>query len=196
MALMASFTPKNYRGLKKFADISQFANENDEIQVVVENIDAEERKLTLSHKRLFADPWKDISQTYPIGSKHVATIRKSVKQGLFAELEEGIEGFIDVTELSWIKKIKDATQFSLLDDKLEVVVLGFDTTKRKVSLSHKRIEEDPWAKVDETTFGANTVHHGTVTEIKGKGILSDLIMGLKHFQKKRICLRMTTPLHK
>lgn len=84
----------------------------------------------------------------------------------------------------------------LLDDKLEVVVLGFDTTKRKVSLSHKRIEEDPWAKVDETTFGANTVHHGTVTEIKGKRYIVRLDNGIEAFSKKRICLRMTTPLHK
>lgn len=174
---------------KKFTDISQFASENDEIQVVVEDINADQRKLTLSHKRLSADPWKNISLTYPIGSKHVASIRKALKHGLLAELEEGIEGFIDVTELSWIKKIKDATQFSISDDKLEVVVLGYDTKKRKVSLSYKRIVEDPWAKADETTFGVNTVHHGIVTDIKGKRYVIRLDNGIEAYSKEKDMLK-------
>ena len=174
---------------KRFTDISQFACENDEIQVIVEDINADQRKLTLSHKRLFVDPWENISLTYPIGSKHVASIRKVLKQGIFAVLEEGIEGFIDVKELSWIKKIKDATQFSISDDKLEVVVLGYDTKKRKVSLSHKRIVEDPWAKADETTFGANTVHHGIVTDIKGKKYVIRLDNGIEAFSKEKDMLK-------
>jgi small subunit ribosomal protein S1 len=145
-----------------------FVSVGDEIDVVVLSLDREERKMSLGIKQLTPDPWTDITSKYPKGSKHTGTIRNFTNFGVFVELEEGIDGLIYISDLSWTKKVKHPSEVVTVGDQLEVVVLELDVEGRKLSLGHKQTQDNPWDKY-ETTFAEGTVHNSELTEIVDKG---------------------------
>ena len=145
-----------------------FVKVGDEIEAVVLTLDREERKISLGMKQLSEDPWKNIADKYPLGSKHVGTVRNFTNFGVFVELEEGIDGLIYISDLSWTKKIKHPSEFCAVGDKLDVVVLELDTEARRISLGHKQLQENPWDKF-ETKYAEGTVHNGTAVEVFDKG---------------------------
>lgn len=145
-----------------------FVNIDDEVEAVILTLDREERKMSLGIKQLTTDPWTDITAKYPQGSKHVGTVRNFTNFGVFVELEEGIDGLIHISDLSWTKKIKHPAEFVSVGDKLEVVVLELDVNSRKLSLGHKQIEPNPWDKY-EVEFGVGTIHNGTISRFTDKG---------------------------
>ncbi|MBS1548927.1 MAG: 30S ribosomal protein S1 [Bacteroidetes bacterium] len=145
-----------------------FVKVGDEIEAVVLTLDREERKISLGMKQLTEDPWKNIAEKYPLGSKHVGTVRNFTNFGVFVELEEGIDGLIYISDLSWTKKIKHPSEFCAVGDKLDVVVLELDTEARRISLGHKQLQENPWDKF-ETKYAEGTVHNGTAVEVFDKG---------------------------
>jgi small subunit ribosomal protein S1 len=142
-----------------------FLNVSDEIDTVVLSIDREERKMSLGIKQLMPDPWASIVEKYPVGSKHKATVRNFTNFGIFVELEEGIDGLVHISDLSWSKKIKHPSEFCNIGDDLEVVVLEVDQDNRRLSLGHKQLEENPW-DVFESVFLEGSTHEGTVTAIE------------------------------
>lgn len=142
-----------------------FLNVGDEIDTVVLSIDREERKMSLGIKQLMPDPWASIVEKYPVGSKHKATVRNFTNFGIFVELEEGIDGLVHISDLSWSKKIKHPSEFCNIGDDLEVVVLEVDQDNRRLSLGHKQLEENPW-DVFESVFLEGSTHEGTVTAIE------------------------------
>ena len=142
-----------------------FLNVGDEIDTVVLSIDREERKMSLGIKQLMPDPWASIVEKYPVGSKHKATVRNFTNFGIFVELEEGIDGLVHISDLSWSKKIKHPSEFCNIGDDLEVVVLEVDQDNRRLSLGHKQLEENPW-DVFESVFLEGSTHEGTVTSIE------------------------------
>lgn len=142
-----------------------FLNVGDEIESVVLSIDREERKMSLGIKQLMPDPWASIVEKYPVGSKHKATVRNFTNFGIFVELEEGIDGLVHISDLSWSKKIKHPSEFCNIGDELEVVVLEVDQDNRRLSLGHKQLEENPW-DVFESVFLEGSKHEGTVTNIE------------------------------
>lgn len=119
-------------------------------------------------KQLSEDPWKNISEKYPLGSQHVGTVRNFTNFGVFVELEEGIDGLVYISDLSWTKKIKHPSEFCAVGDKLDVVVLELDTEARRISLGHKQLSENPWDKF-ETKYAEGTVHNGTAVDVFDKG---------------------------
>lgn len=119
-------------------------------------------------KQLSKDPWENIEAKYPVGSQHVGTVRNFTNFGVFVELEEGIDGLIYISDLSWTKKIKHPSEFCNVGDKLDVVVLELDTAARRLSLGHKQLQENPWDKF-ETKYAEGTVHNGTATDVFDKG---------------------------
>lgn len=145
-----------------------FVKIGDEIEAVVLTLDREERKISLGIKQLTPDPWADIQTKYPVGSNHVGTVRNFTNFGVFVELEEGIDGLIYISDLSWTKKIKHPSEFCTVGDKLDVTVLELDTEARRLSLGHKQLTENPWDKF-ETKYAEGTVHAGTATEVFDKG---------------------------
>ena len=145
-----------------------FVSVGDEIDAVILTLDREDRKMSLGIKQLTPDPWTDITSKYPVGSKHKGIVRNFTNFGVFVELEEGIDGLIYISDLSWTKKIKHPSEFCAVGDKLEVVVLELDVEGRKLSLGHKQTTENPWDKY-ETEFGLDTVHNAEVSEIVDKG---------------------------
>jgi len=142
-----------------------FLNVGDEIDTVVLSIDREERKMSLGIKQLMPDPWASIVEKYPVGSKHKATVRNFTNFGIFVELEEGIDGLVHISDLSWSKKIKHPSEFCNIGDEMEVVVLEVDQDNRRLSLGHKQLEENPW-DVFESVFLEGSTHEGTVTGIE------------------------------
>ncbi|MGB6036198.1 MAG: 30S ribosomal protein S1 [Cryomorphaceae bacterium] len=142
-----------------------FLNVGDEIDTVVLSIDREERKMSLGIKQLMPDPWASIVEKYPVGSKHKASVRNFTNFGIFVELEEGIDGLVHISDLSWSKKIKHPSEFCNIGDDLEVVVLEVDQDNRRLSLGHKQLEENPW-DVFESVFLEGSTHEGTVTSIE------------------------------
>ncbi|MDX9798826.1 MAG: S1 RNA-binding domain-containing protein, partial [Bacteroidales bacterium] len=130
--------------------------------------DREERKMSLGIKQLIPDPWGDIVTKYPIGSKHEATVRNFTNFGIFVELEEGVDGLIHISDLSWSKKIKHPAEFTKVGEKIQVVVLEVDSESRRLSLGHKQLEENPW-DVFETIFTIGSVHKGTILNMGDKG---------------------------
>jgi len=142
-----------------------FLNVGDEVEAVVLSIDREERKMSLGIKQLMPDPWADIIEKYPVGSKHKSTVRNFTNFGIFVELEEGIDGLVHISDLSWSKKIKHPSEFCNIGDELEVVVLEVDQDNRRLSLGHKQLEENPW-DVFESVFLEGSKHEGTVTHIE------------------------------
>ncbi|PKQ45523.1 30S ribosomal protein S1 [Confluentibacter flavum] len=145
-----------------------FVSVGDEVQAVILTLDREERKMSLGIKQLTSDPWTDITTKYPLGSKHVGTVRNFTNFGVFVELEEGIDGLIYISDLSWTKKIKHPSEFCAVGDKLDVVVLELDVEGRKLSLGHKQTTVNPWDEY-ETDFALETVHTAVISEIVDKG---------------------------
>ncbi|MCA0153822.1 30S ribosomal protein S1 [Winogradskyella vincentii] len=145
-----------------------FVAVGDEIDAVILTLDREDRKMSLGIKQLTPDPWTDITSKYPVGSKHSGIVRNFTNFGVFVELEEGIDGLIYISDLSWTKKIKHPSEFCNVGDKLDVVVLELDVEGRKLSLGHKQTTENPWDKY-EKEFALGTSHNAAVTEIVDKG---------------------------
>ncbi|MEX0998205.1 MAG: 30S ribosomal protein S1 [Flavobacteriaceae bacterium] len=145
-----------------------FVNVGDEVEAVILTLDREERKMSLGIKQLTPDPWTDITSKFPVGSKHKGVVKNFTNFGVFVELEEGIDGLIYISDLSWTKKIKHPSEFTNVGDTLEVVVLELDVEGRKLSLGHKQTETNPWDKY-EKEFALGTKHTAKVTEIVDKG---------------------------
>lgn len=145
-----------------------FVNVGDKIEAKILTLDREDRKMSLGIKQLTPDPWTDITNKYPVGSKHVGEVRNFTNFGVFVELEEGIDGLIYISDLSWTKKIKHPSEFCKVGDKLDVVVLELDVDGRKLSLGHKQTETNPWDKYSDE-FAVGTKHAASITEIVDKG---------------------------
>ncbi|HDZ03561.1 hypothetical protein LCGC14_0127430 [marine sediment metagenome] len=145
-----------------------FVNVGDEVEAVVLTLDREDRKMSLGIKQLTPDPWTDITTKYPVASKHKGIVRNFTNFGVFVELEEGIDGLIYISDLSWTKKIKHPSEFTNVGDTLEVEVLELDVEGRKLSLGHKQTTENPWDKY-ETEFALGTVHTATISDVVDKG---------------------------
>ena len=145
-----------------------FVKVGDEVEAEVLTLDREDRKISLGIKQLNKDPWENIEAKYPVGSTHVGTVRNFTNFGVFVELEEGIDGLIYISDLSWTKKIKHPSEFCAVGDKLDVIVLELDTQARRLSLGHKQLTENPWDKF-ETKYAEGTVHAGKATEVHDKG---------------------------
>ena len=147
-----------------------FVNVGDEIEAVVLTLDRESRKMSLGIKQLTQDPWTDITKKFPIGSKHTGSVRNFTNFGVFIELEEGIDGLIYISDLSWTKKIKHPSEFLALNDKIEVIILDLDVEGRKLSLGHKQTKSNPW-DVYEKDFAVDTLHNSEVSEVIEKGAI-------------------------
>ncbi|MFP9118206.1 30S ribosomal protein S1 [Flavobacterium sp. RNTU_13] len=145
-----------------------FVKVGDEVEAVILTLDREDRKMSLGIKQLTQDPWTDITTKYPVGSRHTGIVRNFTNFGIFVELEEGIDGLIYISDLSWTKKIKHPSEFVNVGDKLDVVVLELDVDGRKLSLGHKQTQANPWDKYEDS-FAVGTVHNGTIAEIVDKG---------------------------
>ncbi|UJF31143.1 30S ribosomal protein S1 [Kaistella sp. 97-N-M2] len=145
-----------------------FVKVGDEVEAEILTLDREDRKVSLGMKQLNEDPWSNIESKYPVGSQHVGTVRNFTNFGVFVELEEGIDGLIYISDLSWTKKIKHPSEFCAVGDKLNVIVLELDTAARRLSLGHKQLLENPWDKF-ETKYAEGTVHAGKATEVFDKG---------------------------
>ncbi len=161
-----------------------FMNIGDEVEAVVLTLDREERKMSLGIKQLIPDPWLSIVNKYPVNSKHEAVVRNFTNFGIFVELEEGVDGLIHISDLSWSKKIKHPAEFTKIGDKIEVVVLEVDVENRRLSLGHKQLEENPW-DVFESIFTLNSIHKGTITNISDKGAIVALPYGVEGFAPTR-----------
>ncbi len=161
-----------------------FVKVGDEVDAVVLTLDREDRKMSLGIKQLTPDPWTDITTKYPVGSKHKGIVRNFTNFGVFLELEEGIDGLIYISDLSWTKKIKHPSEFVTVGDTLEVVVLELDVEGRKLSLGHKQTTENPWDKY-ETEFGLDTIHKATIAEIVDKGATIDFNEDITAFVPQR-----------
>jgi small subunit ribosomal protein S1 len=165
-----------------------FLKEGQEIECVILNIDREERKMSLGMKQLAADPWADIEFKYPVRSKHTAKVRNFTHFGIFAELEEGVDGLVHISDLSWTKRIKHPSEFCNVGDEVEVMVLEVDKENRRLSLGHKQVEENPW-EVFSNVFTPGSVHEGTITGRAGQNFVVSLAYGVegtvtaKHLKK-------------
>jgi len=145
-----------------------FVKVGDEVEAVILTLDREDRKMSLGIKQLSQDPWTDITTKYPVGSKHTGIVRNFTNFGIFVELEEGIDGLIYISDLSWTKKIKHPSEFVNVGDKLDVLVLELDVDGRKLSLGHKQTQANPWDKYEDS-FAVGTLHTGEISEIVDKG---------------------------
>ena len=157
-----------------------FLKVGDEVEAAILTLDREERKMSLGIKQLKADPWANISEKYPVASKHNAVVRNFTNFGVFVELEEGVDGLVHISDLSWTKKVKHPSEFTAIGEKLEVVVLEIDAENRRLSLGHKQLEENPW-DVFETIYTVGSVHEGTVVSFSDKGASVALAHGIEGF---------------
>ena len=157
-----------------------FLKVGDEVEAVVLTLDREERKMSLGIKQLKPDPWENIEEKYGVGTKHTAIVRNFTNFGVFVEIEEGVDGLIHISDLSWTKKIKHPAEFTQIGAPIEVVVLEIDKENRRLSLGHKQLEENPW-DVFETIFTVDSIHEGTITEIFDKGAVVALPYGVEGF---------------
>ena len=157
-----------------------FMKEGDEVEAVVLTLDREERKMSLGIKQLKSDPWETIEEKYPIGSKHTAKVRNFTNFGVFVEIEEGVDGLIHISDLSWTKKVKHPSEFTQIGADIDVQVLEIDKENRRLSLGHKQLEENPW-DVFETVFTVGSVHEGTIIEMLDKGAVVALPYGVEGF---------------
>ena len=158
----------------------EFLKVGDEIEAVVLTLDREERKMSLGLKQLRPDPWIDVATKYPVGSKHTATVKNFQNFGVFVELEEGIDGLVHISDLSWNKKVKHPSEFTKIAEKMDVIVLEVDAENRRLSLGHKQLEENPW-EVFETIYSVDSLHEGTVVKIGEKGSSVALSYGVEAF---------------
>ena len=145
-----------------------FLKVGDEVEAVILTLDRENRKMSLGIRQLMPDPWLAIAEKYPVGSKHTATVRNFTNFGIFVELEEGVDGLIHISDLSWSKKIKHPAEFTKIGEKIDVVVLEVDAENRRLSLGHKQLEENPW-DVYESLFTVGSVHQGKIVNMNDKG---------------------------
>ncbi|MCO4291921.1 30S ribosomal protein S1 [Solitalea sp. MAHUQ-68] len=158
----------------------EFMKVGDEVEAVVLTLDREERKMSLGVKQLTPDPWVGVADKYPVGSKHKATVKNMTNFGVFVELEDGIDGLVHISDLSWSKKINHPHEFTKVGETLEVVVLEVDAENRKLSLGHKQLEENPWDTF-ETIFTLDSVHQGTIIKMADKGAIVALPYGVEGF---------------
>ena len=161
-----------------------FMKVGDEVEAVVLTLDRDERKMSLGIKQLKSDPWQNIEEKYGVGTKHTAIVRNFTNFGVFVEIEEGVDGLIHISDLSWTKKVKHPSEFTQIGAPIEVVVLEIDKENRRLSLGHKQLEENPW-DVFETIFTVDSVHEGTITEIFDKGAVVALPYGVEGFATPR-----------
>ncbi len=167
----------------------EFLHVGDEVEAVILTLDRQERKMSLGIKQLKEDPWENIETKYPVGSKHTAKVRNFTNFGIFVELEEGVDGLIHISDLSWTKKVKHPSEFTTVGAPIEVVVLEIDKENRRLSLGHKQLEENPWDKY-EKVYVPGSVHEGTISEMMDKGAVITLAEGgegfatPKHLQKE------------
>jgi small subunit ribosomal protein S1 len=157
-----------------------FLKVGEDVECLVLSIDREERKMSLGIKQLMPDPWSEIESKYPVNSKHTAKVRNFTNFGVFVELEEGVDGLIHISDLSWNKKIKHPSEFTKVGETIEVVVLDSDRENRRLSLGHKQLEENPW-DVFETIFNEGSIHQGTVISVNDKGAVVSLPYGVEGF---------------
>ena len=168
---------------------NDFLKVNDKVEAVVLTLDKEERKMSLGIKQLIPDPWENIDKKYPIESNHTSKVRNFTNFGVFVELEEGIDGLVHISDLSWDKKFKHPSEFCNVGDELDVVVLELDAENRRLSLGHKQLQENPW-DVYETVFTMNSSHDGTVIKLKDKAGIVSMEYGVeaycpaKHMKKE------------
>ena len=159
---------------------NDFLKVGDEVEAVILTLDREERKMSLGMKQLKPDPWATIDTKYAVGTRHTAKVRNFTNFGVFAELEEGVDGLIHISDLSWTKKIKHPSEFTQLGSEIEVVVLEIDKENSRLSLGHKQLEENPW-DVFETIFSEGSIHEGTIVELFDKGAVIALPYGIEGF---------------
>ena len=158
----------------------EFMKVGDDVEAVVLTLDREDRKMSLGIKQLKKDPWQDIETKYPLGSRHTAKVRNFTNFGVFVEIEEGVDGLIHISDLSWTKKIKHPSEFTQIGADIEVEVLAIDKDNRRLSLGHKQLEENPWDTF-ETYFPVGSVHEGTIVEMFDKGAVVALPYGVEGF---------------
>jgi len=159
---------------------NEFLKVGDEVEAVILTLDREERKMSLGMKQLKADPWENIEEKYGVGTKHTAKVRNFTTFGVFVEIEEGVDGLIHISDLSWTKKIKHPAEFTTIGAEIEVVVLEIDKENRRLRLGHKQLEENPW-DVFETIFSVDSVYEGTIIELTEKGAVVSLPYGVEGF---------------
>ena len=158
----------------------EFMKVGDEVEAVILTLDREERKMSLGIKQLKEDPWEAIEVKYPIGSKHTAKVRNFTNFGVFVELEEGVDGLIHISDLSWTKKVKHPSEFTKVGEQIDVVVLDIDKENRRLSLGHKQLEDNPW-DVFEEKYTVGSVHTGKITEVLEKGAVVSLEENVEGF---------------
>ncbi|MDR0832624.1 MAG: 30S ribosomal protein S1 [Candidatus Symbiothrix sp.] len=157
-----------------------FMKVGDEVEAVILTLDKEERKMSLGIKQLKSDPWEGIAAKFPVGSKHTAKVRNFTNFGVFVEIEEGVEGLIHISDLSWTKKVKHPSEFTSVGADIDVLVLEIDSDNRRLSLGHKQLEENPW-DVFETIFTVGSIHEGTIIDLMDKGAVISLPYGVEGF---------------
>ena len=157
-----------------------FLNVGDEVEAVILTLDRDERKMSLGIKQLKADPWENIDERYPVGSQHKAKVRNFTNFGVFVEIEEGVDGLIHISDLSWTKKVKHPSEFTQIGAEIDVVVLEIDKENRRLSLGHKQLEENPWDTF-ANVFTEGAVFDGTITDILDKGAVVSLPHGVEGF---------------
>jgi len=158
----------------------EFLKVGDEVEAVILTLDREERKMSLGIKQLREDPWETIDVKYPIGSKHTAKVRNFTNFGVFVELEEGVDGLIHISDLSWTKKVKHPSEFTKVGEQIDVVVLDIDKENRRLSLGHKQLEDNPWDAFEEK-YSVGSVHTGKITEVLEKGAVVSLEENVEGF---------------
>lgn len=158
----------------------EFLHVGDEVEAVILSLDRQERKMSLGIKQLKEDPWETIEQKYPVGSRHTAKVRNFTNFGIFVELEEGVDGLIHISDLSWTKKVKHPSEFTSVGADIDVVVLDIDKENRRLSLGHKQLEENPWDNY-EAVYTPGSVHEGKITEMMDKGAVITLTEGGEGF---------------
>jgi small subunit ribosomal protein S1 len=151
-----------------------------EVDAVVLGVDREERKMSLGIKQLMPDPWSNVPLKYAVGSRHTGTVRNITNYGCFLEMEEGVDGFIHVQDLSWMKKVNHPSDVVVRDQKLDVIVLELDVENRKLRMGHKQVTEDPWEKF-ESVFPIYSRHTGVITKMTDKGAVVELEYGVEGF---------------
>ncbi|MGL4955548.1 MAG: 30S ribosomal protein S1 [Bacteroidales bacterium] len=157
-----------------------FVKVGDEVEAVILTLDKDERKMSLGMKQLKPNPWEEIEQKYPVGSRHKARVRNFTNFGVFVEIEEGVDGLVHISDLSWTKKIKHPSEVTQVGEELDIVVLEVDINNHRLSLGHKQVEENPW-EVFETIFTLDSLHEGTITEMVDKGAIVALQYGVEGF---------------
>jgi small subunit ribosomal protein S1 len=167
-----------------------FLKAGNETDAIVLTLNREERKMTLGIKQLTPDPWAKIMDKYPRSSKHTGTVRNFTNFGIFVELEEGVDGLVHISDLSWSKKIKHPSEFTRIGDKLEVIVLEVNAENRRLSLGHKQLEENPWDTF-ETIFTIGSIHRGTITQMSDKGATVMLPYGVEGFAPAKHLVKET-----